>query len=72
MEILLEKLALDMQYWRKNKMKSVYKGMFIQKDSEGKIHAVQVYDTAGNSNPLDVEIYIERDIKPYKKSIITK
>ncbi len=45
-------------------MKSSYIGMYVQKNSEGRIHTVQVYDTAGNSIPLDVEVYIERNIKP--------
>jgi hypothetical protein len=53
-------------------MKSVYTGLYVQKDSEGKIHTVQVYDTAGNSIPLDTETYIERNIKPDISNLPTK
>jgi len=45
-------------------MSSSYTGLYVQRLSDGKIHSVQVVDTAGNSIPLDPHIYIERDIKP--------
>ena len=53
-------------------MNSSYTGIYVQKDSNGKIHSVQVYDTVGNSIPLDVEIYIEREIKPDVESLPTE
>ncbi len=53
-------------------MKSVYTGQYIQKFENGKIHSVQVFDTAGNSIPLDVEIYIQREIKPDIESLPTQ
>jgi len=50
-------------------MKSVYTGMYVQKNSEEKIHTVQAYDTARNSMPLNIEVYIERNIKPNVNSL---
>ena len=43
-------------------MKSVYTGLYVQKFENGEIHTVQVFDTTGNSMPLDVDVYIERNI----------
>lgn len=45
-------------------MPSSYTGLYVQRLSDGKIHSVQVIDTAGNSIPLEPSIYIERAIKP--------
>lgn len=45
-------------------MASSYKGLYVQRLTDGKVHSVQVVDTAGNSIPLDPEIYIERDVEP--------
>ena len=45
-------------------MKSCYRGLYVQKDSGGKIHTVQVVDSVGNLMPIDPEIYIEKNIKP--------
>ena len=39
------------------------------KFENGEIHTVQVFDTTGNSMPLDVDVYIEREIKPDIKRI---
>ena len=53
-------------------MKSDHTGLYIQKNSNEKIHTVQIVDNAGNSMPLDAEIYIEREIKPDIKFLPTK
>ena len=45
-------------------MASSYTGIFVQKDSSGNIHTVQVKDTTGTSLPLDIDVYISRGIKP--------
>lgn len=45
-------------------MASSYKGLYIQRDSNGQIHNVQVADPNGNSIPLNPDIYLERDVKP--------
>ena len=53
-------------------MKSAYTGLYVQKFENGEIHTVQVFDTTGNSMPLDVDVYIEREIKPDIKSLPTQ
>ena len=45
-------------------MSSSYKGLYVQRSSDGTIHSVQVVDTGGNSIPLDKDTYIQRDVKP--------
>jgi len=45
-------------------MSSSYTGLYVQRLGNGTIHSVQVVDTAGNSIPLNSDIYIERDVKP--------
>ena len=53
-------------------MKSVYTGLYVQKFENGEIHTVQVFDTTGNSMPLNVDVYIERNIKPEISSLPTQ
>ena len=53
-------------------MKSVYTGLYVQKFENGEIHTVQVFYTTGNSMPLDVDVYIEREIKPDIKTLPTQ
>ena len=53
-------------------MKSVYTGLYVQKFENGEIHTVQVFDATGNSMPLDVDVYIERNIKPEISSLPTQ
>jgi hypothetical protein len=53
-------------------MKSIYTGLYVQKDSNGVVHAVQVYDTARKSISLYLETYIERNIMPNWKDLPTK
>ena len=43
---------------------SSYKGLYVQRLSDGTIHSVQVEDSAGNSLPLDPQEYVRRGIKP--------
>ena len=53
-------------------LQSTYTGLYIQKDTDGKIHTVQVIDIARNSIPFDAEVYIERNIKPDIKDLPTQ
>lgn len=48
---------------KEEKMASSYTGLYIQRLSDETIHSVQIIDTAGNSMPLDPNIYTERDIR---------
>lgn len=52
-------------------MKSVYTGMYVQKNSEGKIFGVQVHDEH-NSFSMEPSQYIEREIKPNIQDLPTK
>lgn len=45
-------------------MTSSYRGIFAHKLENGTIEAVQVEDTAGNSNSLPIEVYRQRGIQP--------
>lgn len=45
-------------------MASSYKGLYVQRASDGVIHSVQVVDSGGNSIPLDPQIYIDREVEP--------
>lgn len=45
-------------------MASSYKGLYVQRLSDGTIHSVQVVDTGGNSISLDPDAYIERNVQP--------
>jgi len=45
--------------------------MYIQKNSEGKIFGVQVYD-GHNSFSIEPSQYIEREIKPNIQTLPTK
>lgn len=45
-------------------MASSYKGLYVQRLSDGTIHSVQVVDPGGNSIPLDPQTYIDRDVRP--------
>ena len=45
-------------------MASSYKGLYVQRLSDGTIHSVQVVDTGGNSIPLNPDIYIQRGVEP--------
>lgn len=45
-------------------MSSSYKGLYVQRLSDGTIRSVQVVDTGGISIPLDPDTYIQRDVKP--------
>ena len=53
-------------------MKSAYTGLYVQKFENGEIHSVQVFDTTGNIMPLDVDVYIEREIKTDIKTLPTQ
>lgn len=50
-------------------MVSVYKGLYVQRLSNGTIHNVQVADPSGISIPLDPDVYLEREIKPPMESL---
>lgn len=50
-------------------MVSSYKGLYVECDSNGQIHNVQVADPNGNSIPLNPSIYLERDVKPPMDSL---
>jgi hypothetical protein len=43
---------------------SSYRGIYVQRLSDGTIHSVQVVDSAGNSIPLDPQVYLQRAIEP--------
>lgn len=45
-------------------MASSYKGLYVQRLSDGTIHSVQVVDTGGNSMPIAPEIYMQREVQP--------
>ncbi len=45
-------------------MASSYKGLYVQRLSDGTIHSVQVVDPGGNSIPLDPQTYIDREVEP--------
>ncbi|RUO44513.1 hypothetical protein [Idiomarina aquatica] len=45
-------------------MASSYKGLYVQRFSDGIIHSVQVVDSGGNSIPLEPQTYIDRDVQP--------
>jgi len=45
-------------------MASSYKGLYVQRLSDGNIHGVQVVDSGGNSISLDPQTYIDRQVKP--------
>jgi len=45
-------------------MASSYKGLYVQRSSDGAILSVQVVDTGGNSLPLDPQSYIDREVEP--------
>lgn len=41
-----------------------YTGLYVKRLSNGKIESVQIADQNGNSQRLDHEIYIQRQLKP--------
>lgn len=45
-------------------MASSYKGLYVQRLSDGVIHSVQVVDPGGNSISLETQEYINRNVKP--------
>ncbi len=45
-------------------MASSYRGLYVQRLSDGTIHSVQVVDAGGNSIPLDPDTYIQRGVEP--------
>lgn len=51
---------------------SEYKGLYVQRLSDGTIFNVQVEDSHGYENALDPKIYIEREIEPDINSLPTK
>ena len=50
-------------------MASSYKGLYVQRYSNGQIHNVQVADQNGYSIPLNPDVYLERDVKPPMESL---
>jgi hypothetical protein len=50
-------------------MTSNYKGIYVQRYSNGQIHNVQVAYLNGNSIPLNPDDYLERDVKPLMESL---
>lgn len=45
-------------------MASSYRGLYVQRNSNGVIDSVQVVDTGGNSIPLPPDVYVDRGVKP--------
>ena len=50
-------------------MASSYKGLYVQRYSNGQIHNVQVADPNGNSILLNPDVYLDRDVKPPMESL---
>ncbi|MFG6429776.1 hypothetical protein [Roseateles sp. LYH14W] len=49
---------------------SSYTGLYVQRTGSGKIHSVQVVDTAGMELPLDPEQYVGGDVKPPMEELL--
>ena len=45
-------------------MASRYKGLYVERDSAGRINSVWVEDDCGIPNCLPPGVYLEREIKP--------
>lgn len=50
-------------------MASSYRGLYVERNSNGQIHNVQVADPSGNSIPLNPDVYLERDVNPPMESL---
>lgn len=51
---------------------SDYKGLYVQRLTDGSIFAVQVKDLHGNENSLDPNTYVQRGIEPPLDSLPTR
>lgn len=51
---------------------SDYKGLHVQRLTDGSVFAVQVRDSHGNENSLDPNTYVQRGIEPPLESLPDK